>query len=104
MQFIKRKDIGAITNKVKSEVERERGQLEENDDIKSKSKITQAIKMFLEGKTPVEVAIALDIPADQVQAIYREFWELNNMHELAEVYEEIRPYLSSVLRLHKVLK
>lgn len=25
------------------------------------------------------------------------------MHELAEVYEEIRPYLSSVLRLHKIL-
>ena len=97
------RDIGAITNKVKSEVERERGQLEENDDIKSKSKITQAIKMFSEGKTPVEVAIALDLPADQVQAIYREFWELNNMHELAEVYEEIRPYLPSFLRLHKIL-
>ena len=97
------RDIGAITNKVKSEVERERGQLEENDDIKSKSKITQAIKMFSEGKTPVEVAIALDLPADQVQAIYREFWELNNMHELAEVYEEIRPYLLSFLKLHKIL-
>jgi hypothetical protein len=59
--------------------------------------------MFSEGKTPVEVAIALDLPADQVQAIYREFWELNNMHELAEVYEEIRPYLPSFLRLHKIL-
>ena len=59
--------------------------------------------MFSEGKTPLDVAISLDLPADEVQAIHREFWELNNMHELAEVYEEIRPYLSSVLRLHKIL-
>ncbi|MGB8934319.1 MAG: hypothetical protein WCC17_04340 [Candidatus Nitrosopolaris sp.] len=59
--------------------------------------------MLSEGKTPVEVVIALDLPAYHVQAIYREFWELNNMHELAEVYEEIKPYLSSILRLHKIL-
>lgn len=56
-----------------------------------------------EGKTPLDAAIALDLPADEVQAIHREFRELNNMHELAEVYQEIRPYLSSVLRLHKIL-
>ncbi|MFZ0224372.1 MAG: hypothetical protein WAM42_22045, partial [Candidatus Nitrosopolaris sp.] len=68
-----------------------------------KSKQSRAFKLFAEGKTPINVAIALDLPADEVQAIHREFWELNNMHELAEVYEEIRPYLSSVLRLHKIL-
>ncbi len=58
--------IGAITKKVKLEADRERGQLEEDDDIKSKSKTTQAITLFSELKTPVEVAIALDLPADQV--------------------------------------
>ena len=41
------RDIGAIINKRK---ERENGQLDENDDIKSKSKTTQAIKLFSEGK------------------------------------------------------
>ena len=48
------RDIGAIIKKVKLEVERERGQLEEKDDydIESKSKNTQAIKLFSEGKTP----------------------------------------------------
>ncbi|MGB6529672.1 MAG: hypothetical protein WBF33_16310 [Candidatus Nitrosopolaris sp.] len=97
------RDIGTITKRLKSEVERERGYLEENDDIISKSKTTQAIKLFSEGKNTVDVVIALDLRADEVQAIYRQFWELNDMHELAEVYEEIRPYLSSVLRLHKIL-
>jgi hypothetical protein len=68
------RDIGAITRKVK--LEADGGQLEEDDDIKSKSKTTQAIKLFSELETPVEVAIALDLPVDQVQAIYREYWEL----------------------------
>ncbi|MGC2573140.1 MAG: hypothetical protein WA364_16635 [Candidatus Nitrosopolaris sp.] len=59
------RDIGAITKKVKSEVE-----LDEDDDIKSKSKTTQAIKLFCEGKDTVDVVIALDLPADEVRAIY----------------------------------
>ena len=57
--------IGTIINRLKSDVEGERGQVEEDDDIKSKSKTTQAIKLFSELKTPVEVAIALDLSVDQ---------------------------------------
>ena len=36
--------------------------------VKSNSKITQAIQLFSEGKAPVDVVIALDIPADEVRA------------------------------------
>ncbi|MGB8937847.1 MAG: hypothetical protein WCC17_22380 [Candidatus Nitrosopolaris sp.] len=46
------RDIGAIIKKVKLEADGERGPLEEDDDIKSKSKTTQAIKLFSELKTP----------------------------------------------------
>ena len=47
------RDIGAIINKARLEAERERGgQLDENYDIKSKSKITQYFKLFSEGKSP----------------------------------------------------
>ena len=78
------RDIGAIINKWK---ERERGQ-QEDDDIKSKSKTTQAIKLFSEGKTTVDVVIALDLPADQVRAIYRQYWDLKHMYELGQIYDE----------------
>jgi hypothetical protein len=101
------RDIGAIINRLKSQKEREKGYItyipEQEIDTEPKSKESQAFKMFSEGKNLVDVAIALDLPSDQVQAIYREFWELNNMHELAEVYEGIRPHLHSFLRLHKIL-
>jgi len=75
------RDIGLIIKKVKLEADGERGQLED-DDVKSKSKTTQAIKLFSEGNSPVEVAIALDLPTDQVLTRYREFWELEGMYGL----------------------
>jgi hypothetical protein len=79
-----------------------KGQLEQKDDIKSKSKITQAIQLFLEGKTPVEVVIAIDLPTDEVQAIYREYWELKRMYKLVQIYGA-KYDLHSLLRLHKIL-
>ena len=100
------RDIGVIIKKVKLQVERERGQLEEKDDYdtESKSKNTQAIKMFSEGKTPVDVVIRLDLPADEVREIYRQFLELKNMYKLVEVYDEMENYLPSLLELFRIIE
>ena len=71
--------------------------------VKSNSKITRAIQVFSEGKAPVDVVIALDIPADEVRATYREFWELKRMHKLVEVYDQVKYSLRSYLELHKIV-
>jgi hypothetical protein len=60
------RDIGAITKKVELQAARERGYVA--NDIEPKSKESQAFKLFLEGRSPVEVAIALDEPGDRVRA------------------------------------
>jgi len=65
------RDIGAVTNKVKLQADRERGFI--TGDSEPKSKESQAFKLFSEGKSPIEVAIALDEPGDRVRAIYREY-------------------------------
>jgi hypothetical protein len=98
------RDIGVITKKLKSAAEGERGPLVEDDDIKSKSKTTQALKLFSELESPVEVAIALDLPVDQVRTIYRQYWELDGMHRLAQIYEEAKYDVHDLLRLHKMAK
>jgi len=98
------RDIGIITKKVKLKADGERGKLEEDDDIKSKSKTTQAIKLFSEGNSPVEVAIALDLQTDQVQVIYREYWKLNGMFGLAQMYEEAKYDVYDLLRLNRIAK
>ena len=98
------RDIGAIIKKVKLDADGETGPLEEDGDIKSKSKTTQAIKLFSELESPVEVAIALNLPADQAQAIYLEYWKLDGMYRLAQIYEEAKYDLDDLLSLHRMVK
>jgi transposase len=59
-------------------------------DMKNKSKSTQALALFLQGKRPVEVAIELDLSASEIEEMQQEFWVLNKLDELALVYLEIR--------------
>jgi len=76
----------------------------EEDDIKSKSKTTQAFRLFSEFKSPVDVIIALDLPANQVRALYQEYLELEGFYRLAQIYEEAKYDLDDLLRLHRIVK
>jgi hypothetical protein len=96
--------IGAITRKVKLETDGEKRTLQDDEDIKSKSKTTQAIKLFSELNLPVEVTIALDLPVDQVETIYREYWKLEGMYGLAKIYEEAKYDVHDLLSLHNIVK
>src|SRR5215469_10054992 len=96
------RDIGAITNKVKLQADRERGFI--TVDSQSKSKESQAFKLFSEGKSPIDVAISLDEPGDRVRAMYREYWELTGRYELAQIYDEARYDVRGLVRLHKIVK
>jgi len=98
------RDIGIITKKVKLEANGERGPLEEDDNIKSKSKTTQAFKLFAEFKSPIDVIVALDLPANQVRPIYEEYLELDGMSRLARIFEEAKYDLDDLLRLHRMAK
>jgi hypothetical protein len=87
------RDIGAIIKKYKEAIEQENGVMDDGDDynIKSKSKTTQAIKMFSEGQTPMQVVIELDLLPEEVQAIYRQYLEMRNMYDFLQVCDWL-PY------------
>jgi uncharacterized coiled-coil DUF342 family protein len=97
------RDIGGIIHKVKAKAERERGQMDEEFDNKLNSKETQAFRLFSEGKTPVDVVIALDLQADEVRAIYRDYWALNDMHKLVEIYDQTKYSLPYLLKLYRIV-
>jgi len=59
---------------------------------------------FSEFKRPVEVAIALVLPVDQVHEINQEYWELDGMYRLVQIYEEAKYDLHDLLALHKIVK
>jgi hypothetical protein len=97
------RDIGAITKKVKLQIERERGYAVA-EEPQPKTDESRAFKMFSEGKTPVEVVIALDLPAQFVETKYQEYWECKRMFELVQVYEEAKYDLPELLTLHRIIK
>jgi hypothetical protein len=76
----------------------------ETKDLKNKSKDTQALFLFSRGKKPIDVSIELDLSASEVQNMLEEYWALNDLHELALAYNEIRAYLPSFLKLFHCLK
>jgi hypothetical protein len=93
------KDIGAIIRRIDGR---------DNDDINdinfNKSKATQALHLFKNGKKLIEVAIDLDISASEIEDILQEYWVLNQLDELALSYYEIRYDLDLFLKLFHTLK
>jgi transposase len=75
-----------------------------SNDMRGKSKSTQAMNLFLHGKRPVEVAIELDLSANEIEEMQQEFWVLTKLDELALVYMEIKNHLDLFLNLFHVMK
>jgi len=95
-------DIGKIINRIDGRDNDDR--VEGKINIKNKSKDTQALFLFSNGKKPIEVAVELDLSASEVQNMLEEYWALNDLHELALAYNEIRAYLPSFLKLFHCLR
>jgi transposase len=93
------RDIGSILNK--ADERREQKQYN-NNDIESKkqeqeqeqqqelSLSTQAYKLFSEGKSLIQVAVALNQKESEIARFYKEYCKLNHMHDLNIVYEELK--------------
>lgn len=59
----------------------------------------QAYKLFSDGKDPIEVAIALNLRESEIAQYYKEYWKLKQLHDLSQVYEEIKGDIGSFLSL-----
>jgi hypothetical protein len=90
-------DIGSIIRRID-------GKVDDGVDLKNKSPETKALSLFAKGKKPIDVAIELDLSASEAQNMLEEYWALNDLHEMAFVYNEIRAYLPSFLKLFHCLK
>ena len=95
-------DIGKIINRIDGQDNDDR--VEAKIDFKNKSRETKALWLFSNGKKPIDVAIELDLTASEVHEMQEEFWALNGLYDLAFVYNEVKAYLPSFLKLFHCLK
>ena len=106
------RDIGVILNKAVEE--KAEGSKQEQDNINSKnhnqeneqrlSISAQAYKLFSDRKTPLEVAIALNLRESEATKFYKEYWRLKQLHNLNMVYEETKGDIEPFLKLYKLSK
>jgi predicted RNase H-like nuclease (RuvC/YqgF family) len=73
-------------------------------DLSNKSKSTQALHLFKNGKKPLEVAIALDLPESEVHDLQQEFYALNQLYDLSLAFMELKHDLDPFVTLYKILK
>jgi DNA-binding CsgD family transcriptional regulator len=92
------RDIGAILKKVSGEME------EKQDNKESLSLSNKAYCLFSKGKTPIQVAIRLNLSETETTKFYQEYWNLEQMHELRMVYEEIGANIVHFLELYRLSK
>jgi transposase len=109
------RDIGVILNKVMEEKEGERLKeeprqqdkntyAENNQEQQLPSLSAQAYKLFSESKTPLEVAIELNLRESVATRFCREYWKLKQLHNLNMVYEETKGDIDPFLKLYKSAK
>jgi len=88
------RDIGFIIDKKEKEKEEREGQ------AKQTTLSTQAYNLFLQGKTPVQVAIELNIREPEATQYYKEYWKLSQLHSLNWVYEQVKDDIRYFVRLY----
>jgi hypothetical protein len=65
---------------------------------------SQAYKLFSDRKTPLEVAIALNLGESEATIFYKEYCKLKQLHNLNMVYEETKGDIDPFLTLYKLAK
>ena len=108
------RDIGPIVKKTIKEKEtmeaKQENKADNNPDFNSNNQkqpslAGQAYALFSQGKTPKDVAIELDLREYQVTKYQREYWKLEDLHDLNSVYQEIGGEgITQLLRLYKCSK
>jgi hypothetical protein len=96
-------DIGKIIRKIDGLTDDD--SKDSNDvNLSSKSTSTQALYLFEHGKKPIDIAIQLDIPYDEVEDLFQEYWALKNLYDLAFLFMGIKTELTPFLKLYRLLK
>jgi predicted HTH domain antitoxin len=70
---------------------------------KDQEQSAEAYRLFSEGKTTIEVASALNLPASKVSKLFREYWKLRGLDKLNTIYKETNGKIWTFLKLYKEL-
>src|SRR5215207_5877895 len=68
------------------------------------SAFSQAYRLFSEGKTPLDVAIELNLKEPDATKYYRQYWKLRQLHNFNLIYEDIGDDIIHIVKLHRKMR
>src|SRR5215218_3390895 len=111
------RDIGVILSKVIEQKTKgedgikqqgnygaEKNQNQEQQQQQQLALSAQAYKLFSDRKTPLEVAIALNLRESEATKFYKEYWKLKRLHILTLIYEETKGDIETFSKLYRLSK
>src|SRR5215208_3718359 len=104
------RDIGVILNKAveeKTKGIKQQDDAEQNCEQEQQRQLSlsaQAYKLFSDRKTPLEVAIELNLRESEATKFYKEYWKLKQLHNLSMVYEETKGDIAPFIKLYRLSK
>jgi DNA repair exonuclease SbcCD ATPase subunit len=112
MARVSPRDIKPVLEKAEKEREKELGittqegnnKATENHQTQKAHAFSQAYRLFSEGKTPLGVAIELNLKERETTKYYRQYWKLIQLHSLDEIYEEIGEDIIHLPKIHRSIK
>ena len=70
----------------------------------SMSVSSQAFSLFLENKTPLDVAIMLNLKEPEVHEFYKQYLSLQQLSDLYRIYEKIKDGIGSFVELYRLIE
>ena len=108
------RDIKPVLEKAEKEREKELGintqegtnasTGNQNQTQKKTSISSQAYRLFSEGKTPLDVAIELNLKEPEATKYCRQYWKLRQLHNLYLIHEEIGDGIVHIVKHYKRMK
>jgi len=78
--------------------------IKETEQSQSTSVSSHAFNLFLQGRTPIQVAIILNLNEPEVHELYRQYWSLQQLHDLYQVYEKIKDGIRPFIELYGLIE
>jgi transposase len=108
------RDIKPVLRRAEKEREKElginiqegnNGSTENQNQTQKKTSIpSKAYRLFSEGKTPLDVAIELNLKEPEATKYYRQYWKLRQLHNLNLIYEDIGDDIIHIVKLHRKMR
>lgn len=99
------KDIQGLTRKSFRDIKSILDKVRPKDSITEVESISsKAYQMFEEGKSPIQVAIALNLREKDVSDLYKEYWTMKEPYELQRVFRELGSSVWTLSELHRRMK